>query len=320
MHTALATSGRFLRQAILTLRDSARRARSILRESERHDLTVVHRELLPLGPPILEGMLVRAGCPLVYDFDDAIYIPDTFRGKSWIKPLKCAWKVGTIARWSRRVIVGNRHLQKFAESKGAVPRLIPTTIDLETYQLPPERPFSGKPVIGWSGSWSTQRHLETVLPALRELAREQKFKLLVLGARELDLTGLDAEVRSWNASREVQDLSQIDIGIMPLPDDPWAKGKCGLKLLQYMALGIPSVASPVGVNSEILRHGTNGFLAATRQDWVRCLRQLLASEDLRHRFRREGRKTVEDFFSAKRGAEMFQSVLEEVILESAQKN
>ena len=150
----MASPGGFFRQIVLTLRDSARRVRSVLRESRRHELTVLHRELLPLGPPVLEGTLVRAGCPLVYDFDDAIYIPDTFRGKSWIKPLKCAWKVATIARWSRRVIVGNRHLQKFAESKGAVTRLIPTTIDLKTYQLPPERPFSGKPVIGWSGSWS----------------------------------------------------------------------------------------------------------------------------------------------------------------------
>ena len=172
------------------------------------------------------------------------------------------------------------------------------------------------PVIGWSGSWSTQRHLETILPALRELTQRHKFKLLVLGSRNLNLTGLCAETRPWKAAREVEDLSEINIGVMPLPDDPWAKGKCGLKLLQYMALGIPSVASPVGVNSEILRHGENGFLASSPADWVKYLEQLLTSPELRKKFRQEGRKTVERSFSSDSGAEKFEKTLEEALLGS----
>jgi glycosyltransferase involved in cell wall biosynthesis len=148
---------------------------------------------------------------------------------------------------------------------------------------------------------------------LRELAKEENYKLRVIGTPTYELSGVDVEAVEWRSATEIEDLQEIDIGLMPLPDDKWSKGKCGLKALQYMALGIPTVCSPVGVNSTIIQNGENGFLAESKTEWIEKLTLLLHSFELRTKLGLAGRATVEKSFSAKsqvsRVFEVFQSVI-----------
>jgi glycosyltransferase involved in cell wall biosynthesis len=173
-------------------------------------------------------------------------------------------------------------------------------VDTEKYTVVP-RPPNDVPVIGWTGSHSTVVHLLTLERALRRLAERERFRLRVIGAPNMRLETLDGlamDVLPWRSETEVEDLRPIDIGVMPLPDDRWNRGKCGMKALQYMGLGVPTVCSPVGVNATIVRDGENGQLAATEDEWVEKLALLLRCPELRARLGRAGRATVEARYSA----------------------
>jgi glycosyltransferase involved in cell wall biosynthesis len=153
-------------------------------------------------------------------------------------------------------------------------------------------------VIGWTGSHTSEQYLEVVRPALERVRRRHDFLLVVVGGGAFSSPGLDIVHRPWRSSTEVADLSDFDIGIMPLPDSEWERGKCGLKALQYMALGVPTVVSPVGVNKEIVEHGRNGLLAASDDEWEKAIELLLTDVDSRRRLGAEGRATVESTYSA----------------------
>ena len=175
---------------------------------------------------------------------------------------------------------------------------MPTTIDTDKYEFSADKPANDVPVIGWSGSHSTVQHLDTLRETLQDLARTAKFRLRVIGTANYEIEGVDVEAMPWRSETETQDLQPIDIGVMPLPDDQWSKGKCGLKALQYMALGVPTMCSPVGVNSDIIQDGENGFLAGTKDEWIEKLKRLLDSVELRRRLGAAGRRTVEEKYSA----------------------
>ena len=276
------------------------------------DVIYLYRELLPIGPPWLEGWLATKGIPILYDFDDAIFLPavsEANQGFQWLKRPRKTW---TIARLSRHVIVGNEHLKSRVQPHTSRVSVIPTTIDIERYLPKPDVQIHGVPTIGWSGSLTTLEHLRTVAPALRRLRAQRLFRLKVFGSGDFSLEGLEVDSRPWSADAELVELASFDIGIMPLPDDAWARGKCGLKALQYMALGIPTIASPVGVNAEIIEDGTNGFLASREAEWVEKLSRLLSEEPLRRRFAAEGRRTVERWYSAQRQAPRLLALIEQL--------
>jgi glycosyltransferase involved in cell wall biosynthesis len=190
--------------------------------------------------------------------------------------------------------------------------VVPTTIDTDTYRVGPARE-TAVPVIGWTGSYSTAQHLDLLRRVLCELARREQFRLRVIGPSVYKLEGVDVDVVPWRSHTEAQDLAEADIGVMPLPDDPWSRGKCACKALQYMGLGIPAVCSPVGINTELIRDGENGFLANTTEEWIAKLTLLLRSAQLRRKLGLAGRKTVEERFSAisqvPRVHEVFRSVI-----------
>jgi glycosyltransferase involved in cell wall biosynthesis len=168
-------------------------------------------------------------------------------------------------------------------------------------------------VIGWSGSFSTVQHLDTIREALQELAKKHRFKLRVIGTPEYVLDGVETEAIEWRSETEVDDLRAIDIGIMPLPDDQWSKGKCGLKALQYMALAKPTICSPVGVNTDIIQDSENGMIADGQAEWIEKIKRLMHSAELRRKLGRAGRETVEREYSAKAVApkvlEVFQTAV-----------
>ena len=209
-------------------------------------------------------------------------------------------------------MAGNQYLADYARQVNDRVTIIPTTIDTAKYTVEP-RAENDVPVIGWSGSYSTAQHLSTLTNALRRLSERERFRLRVIGAQDFRIQGVDVEAMPWRSESEVADMRPFDIGIMPLPADRWSRGKCGLKALQYMALGVPTVCSPVGVNSEIIQDGETGLLASTDDEWVEKLSGLLRSADERARLGRAGRETVEARYSATvqapRVLEIFQSVV-----------
>lgn len=301
------------RQVQAFARCIARQVRCIARLRREWDAVFLFRELLPIGPAWLERWLARKGMPIVYDFDDAIFlagVSDANRAFAWLKAPR---KTGAICRLSAHVTVGNEYLKAYAERFTPNVSVIPTTIDTERYTPKAHVEISGVPVIGWSGSFSTAKHLQTVVPALRRLRRSVAFRLSVIGSPGFRADGLEVTSRPWSAATETEDLKTFDLGIMPLPDDPWARGKCGLKALQYMALGIPTVASPVGVNKTIIQDGRNGFLASTAAEWVATLSRLLVDPALRRRFAEEGRRTVEERYAATGQARRLLDVFQRVV-------
>jgi glycosyltransferase involved in cell wall biosynthesis len=270
---------------------------STISQSKSYDLVYVFREASLLGPSVFERLIHFRHVPLVFDFDDAVFLPYRSPSNGWLSLLKAPRKTGTICRLASQVMVGNNYLAEYARRFNPNVTVIPTTIDTEIYRVQPVRNATS-PVIGWTGSYSTVQHLDLLRSTLSELARREQFRVRVIGPPDYKLEGVDVEVVPWRSHTEVQDLAAVDIGIMPLPDNPWSRGKCGCKALQYMGLGIPAVCSPVGMNTDLIRDGENGFLANSAEEWMAKLTLLLRSTELRRRLGIAGRKTVEEGFSA----------------------
>lgn len=311
LNSLLYKRGHLFRKLWLISRAFARRLK-LLRAIHQYDAVYVFREAALLGPPIFERLVHRSGVPMIFDFDDAIFVRYVSPSNGYLSYLKFPAKTRTICRMASHVIAGNSYLADYARKSNSHVTIVPTTIDTDKYTVE-SGPANDPPVIGWSGSYSTVQHLDTIRGALVRLAAKQRFRLRVIGTANFELEGVDVEAMPWRSETETADLRRIDIGIMPLPDEAWSRGKCGLKALQYMALGIPTICSPVGVNSDIIRDGENGFIAATEDEWVAKLTRLLESAGLRERLGTAGRATVEKEYSAIEQAPRVFSILQEVM-------
>ena len=304
--------GRMPKKLQLVAKGLGRRFDAV-RKAREYDLVYILREAALLGPPVFERMVHKTGVPIVFDFDDAIFVSYRSPSNGYLSYLKFAGKTKTICRLAAHVMVGNPYLAEYARQYNERVTVVPTTIDTRTYHVPPPKNSDGPLIIGWTGSHSTVQHLDTLRGALKKLAARENFRLRVIGTPVYELAPIDVEAMRWRAKTEVDDLRPIDIGVMPLPEDKWSKGKCGAKALQFMGMGIPTVCSPVGVNTEIIQDDQNGFLARTEDEWVDKLTRLLRSAELRRRLGQAGRATVEQKYSAisqaPRVYEIFKSVL-----------
>lgn len=257
------------------------------------DLVWIEYELFPWLPALAERFLARLRIPYLVDYDDAIYHRYELH-PSWIVRSILGKKIDIVMRRASVVVVANEYLAARAKSANARRvHCVPTVVDLSRYPAPSCRAVGGDFTIGWIGSPSTVKYLSLVRPVLAAFCRETKARVVVIGAREAPLEGVPAEVRPWSEDTEVADILRFDVGIMPLPDEPWERGKSGYKLIQYMACGRPVIASPVGVNRQIVEHGVNGFLAASDREWHSALSSLFADPELRMRLGSAGRHSVE---------------------------
>ncbi|MBT3325591.1 MAG: glycosyltransferase family 4 protein [Gemmatimonadales bacterium] len=279
-----------------------RRARAIrtadLRRIEDFDLVFVFREALMTRSLAFERAVARSGAKMIFDFDDAIWISNVSKANRAFGWMKNPAKTSDIIAVSDMVFAGNAYLSEYAGQYNENVKVVPTTIDTDQYQ--PRPPRSDGPVcIGWSGSITTIQHFESALPFLLPLKERfgDSIRIKVIGDRRYRHERLGVEGIGWSMATELTELSDIDIGIMPLPDDMWAKGKCGLKGLQYMALGIPTLMSPVGVNTEIIAEGENGFLPADPEAWVERIATLIEDPALRKDIGAAGRETVVQRYS-----------------------
>lgn len=267
-----------------------------LLESRPYDVAYVYREAALLGPAWLERLHVRRR-PLIFDFDDAIYLRTASEVNAWAARLKFPAKVAATCHRATRVIVGNDTLAEFARAHARDVSVIPSTVDIDVYTLAGPAPARPRPIVGWTGSQTTLTHLRTLGPALARLRREVDYELRVIGGT-VSLDGVETTCLPWRAETEVEDLRPFDVGIMPLPDDEWSRGKCGMKAIQYMALGIPPVVSPVGFNRRLVINDVNGLHAGSGDEWVDALGRLLRDVSLRRRLGAAARQTVETTYSA----------------------
>jgi glycosyltransferase involved in cell wall biosynthesis len=284
-------------KALLMARSLARRVRHAW-DAGGYDVVFLYREASLVGPAWLERLARRRNRRLVYDFDDAIWVPYVSPRNRYFSFLKAPWKTASICRLAAAVTVGNEHLAEYARQFNSNVTIVPSTVSLRCYRPRPHGSGGGKPVIGWTGSHSSVGYLAPIANALRRLAQRRPFRFVVIGVDRLELSGVDVECRPWRSATEVEDLWDLDVGIMPLSDDRWSRGKCSMKAIQCMGVGMPVVLSPVGANRELVEDGVNGLHATTEDDWVEALDRLLADPELRVRLGDAGRRTVEERFSA----------------------
>jgi len=279
-----------------------RRRRTDLQRVEDFDAVFVQKGVFPgLYSGFERKMTARK--PVVFDFDDAIWLP-RIGGSRMLRALHRESAVQDTLRRAAAVIAGNNFLADYATRFNHKVTVIPSSIDLAAY-----RRAANSNVVGWIGSRTTLPYLKPLKPVLETL--DVKPRLIASG--DPTRLGFDVEFRPWRLETEMEELSQIGIGIAPLPDTPWERGKCGVKILQYMACGIPVVASPVGANANIIAHGVNGLLAKSAEEWVAMLRTLIADAGLREQLGAAGRETVEKHFTVQRAAETVASVLRDVV-------
>ena len=221
-----------------------------------------------VGPALLERILPLLGKPIIFDFDDAIWLLDTTHANRHFGWLKFPGKTATICRTCTHVIVGNTFLAEYARQFNENVTIIHSIVDTERYRPQPNAHSNGRIVIGWTGSSTSQTHLEMFAPDLRELFEQRDVELRIISDRKPEITAVPFIWIPWSRETEAQDLAPFDIGIMPIPDDRWARGKCALKALLYMGMGMPSVISAVGANCEVIVHGENGFLATSPEEWT----------------------------------------------------
>lgn len=262
------------------------------------DLIWLHCELFPFLPGLLERLARWPGKPIVFDYDDAIFHNYDLNSKGMVRRM-LGKKLHSTIRGAGLVLAGNAYLADYARPLNSQVEIVPTVVDVSVYRpAPPENGANTAPRVGWIGTPSTwSEYLLNLMPALMPILEEADARLAVMGAGRGAVAQPRLEIENWSEEAEVPFLQSLDIGIMPLTDTPWARGKCGYKLIQYMACGLPVVASPVGVNSEIVEHGVNGFLASTEDEWREALTTLLHDPALRRRMGAAGRRKVEQHYS-----------------------
>jgi glycosyltransferase involved in cell wall biosynthesis len=274
------------------------------------DYVFIYREMTPLGPPVFEWILAKVlRKKIIYDFDDAIWLTDR-TSESWlIRTLRWRRKVMLICKWSHCISAGNPYLCEFARHYNSRVVLNPTTIDTEKLNhLRTNSNFENKNeiIIGWTGSHSTLKYLNSIESVLQYIEKKyMHVQFCVIANRPPDLKLSRLVFKDWSLITEIEDLLYFSIGIMPLPDDEWANGKCGFKALQYMALQIPTIASPVGVNKQIITDGVNGFLCSTNEEWKTKLELLIESKDLRNSIGQAGKGQVVKHYSVVSNEENF---------------
>jgi glycosyltransferase involved in cell wall biosynthesis len=291
--------GRHLSKASAFLRLTMKRLRETLSVGQ-YDLVLLYREAIPFGPPVLESLIAARGVPVVYDFDDAIFLPNVSEANKAFAFLKNPSRVARVLSLSRRVIAGNDYLAAYARRHNAAVTVIPTAVDTTRF-VPRAATDDTTPrelVVGWIGSPTTYPYLQGLSSVLRDVSARHPFVLKVSGAGQpVRMPGVNVQETPWSLASEVALFNTCDIGVYPLTDDEWSKGKCGFKAIQCMACGVPVVAAAVGVNREIIDDGVNGFLASTHAEWVDKLGRLLADPALRARIAAAGRRTIEDRYS-----------------------
>lgn len=274
----------------------------------KYDYVFIHREMAPIGPPVLEFIICRVfQKKIIYDFDDAIWLENYNVNNKNVQKLKFYSKVNKIIKWSYKISVGNKFLFDYASKLNSNCVINPTTLDTEAYHNPDLYQIKKNALltIGWTGSATTNRYLHFLEPIFQELEKKYDFYVNIISDVDPKLNVKNYIFTKWNKETEIKDLMKFDIGVMPLKNDIWSQGKCGFKALQYMSLEIPAIVSPVGVNIEIVDDKINGFIAHNEEEWLTILDQFLSNRNQYEMMGKNARKKIIDKYSVKSNTQNF---------------
>lgn len=272
----------------------------ILFQLHQFDFVFIHREASPLGPPIFEFLISKVfRKKMIFDFDDAIWKMDVAQENNLASILKQPSKIAKICKWSYKVSAGNGYLADYARKYNPNTFVVATMVDTDGYHNRIQNQAVERPCIGWTGSNTTIKYLEIIVPAIKQLEKKYDFDFYVIADKNPKLPLKSFKFIPWNKKTEIEDLLRFHIGLMPLEFDEWEKGKCGFKAIQYMSLGIPAIVANIGVNSKIIDHGKSGFLIQNNQQWDQYMEQLLSSESTRVEMGKEARIKIVDYYSKK---------------------
>jgi glycosyltransferase involved in cell wall biosynthesis len=299
---------------LILLRAYAKRF-AALWNAHRFDLLWIEKELFPNLPSFFEYLLARLGIPYIVDYDDAIF-HNYDQSANPVKRL-LRNKIASVMRNAALVVPGNTYLASYARRAGARRiEMVPTVVDARRY-VPIGGDDHNHLVIGWIGSPTSAKFLEPILPVIARLSAEVPIELVVIGARLAGVRHPFVHYKDWSEATEVAEIGTFDVGIMPLSDDRWERGKCGYKLIQYMACGKAVIASPVGMNTEIVFEGVNGFLAATDVDWFSALSLLAHSPRMRQVMGECGRAMIEQKYCVQVTGPRLSAMMRRIANESA---
>ncbi len=275
----------------------------------KYDFVFLYREAAPLGPPVIEWLLIKVlKKKVIYDFDDAIWISHISENNIRALAFKNVSKVEKICKWAHKVSCGNDYLCRYAEKFSNNVVYNPTCVDTEKrHNLLADHDVERITIV-WTGSFSTLKYVEEVLPILQQLHEKYDFDVKIICNQRPTFNIKNLQYVEWSEENEVAELAACQIGLMPLTKDEWTEGKCGFKLVQYLALGIPSVSSRVGVNSKIVDEGINGFLCDTDEEWYAAIEKLINNAELRKKMGQEGRKKIIGKYSLLSNKENFLSL------------
>ncbi|MFD2514535.1 glycosyltransferase family 4 protein [Pontibacter locisalis] len=306
--TVLYKKGHFLRKATGVFDGFLRRALLLL-QLPSYNYVFIHREATPVGPPWFEWIAAKVfRKKLIYDFDDAIWLNNTSDENKSVTRYKWQHKTEKICRWSYKVSVGNNFLKEYAQQFNQQVVLLPSAVDLINKYNKLKNQQVERITVGWIGSHSTLPYLKLIEPALQRLEKKHDFDFIVIADRSPELRIDSMVFVPWNQETEVDGLLRFSIGVMPLPDTEWARGKCAFKAIQYMALGIPAIVSAVGANTEAVLNGETGYTCTTEQEWYESLERLLTDPDLRAKQGEAGRAQVEERYALQAYEQTFVSL------------
>lgn len=266
----------------------------------KYDFVFIHRESDPLGIPLFPWLYAKiAKKKIIFDYDDAIWIPNASESNRMFMRFKNWNNTRYLCKLAYKVSAGNEFLCDFAREVNSAVVYNPTTIDTENLHNKLKNQHTTDFVIGWTGTHSTIKYLEDILPVFQELSNEMDFTLAIICDKKPEFNYPFVHFIPWNKPSEIDDLLRFNIGLMPLTEDKWSNGKCGFKALQYMSLGIPALVSPVGVNTRIVDHGANGFICSSNEDWKKYITEIYTNRDLLYTLSANTRKKIEDNYSVK---------------------
>ncbi len=306
--------GRTLEKVAWTLFGYLRRVKDLFR-LPFYDCIYIFLWVTPFGPPIFERLYTTANKKMLYDIDDMVFLRHSSKANRFIESVKGRGKPIYLMKKARHVIVCTPRLDKFVQQYNSNTTDISSTINTDTYQV--VNPYNNDqlPTLGWSGSHSTSPYLHLLREVLLKLQETHPFQLLVMGDPNFHMEGIQYQKAiAWSEAAEIPTLQQFDIGLYPLPNEEWVLGKSGLKALQYMAVGVPPVATAIGANFRVIENEVSGFLVNNQEEWLTALKKLIENPNLRQQMGTASRKRVEDYYSLYANQSAYLKAIEEVIM------
>jgi glycosyltransferase involved in cell wall biosynthesis len=307
----LYTPGHYVQKIVGVLWGYAKRILQIF-SLPFYDGVYVFLYVTPFGSSFYERIYRLLAKRMIYDIDDLAFVGKTSSNNRLVAPLRGPGKYFYLMRVADHVITCTPYLDALVRKYNTKTTDISSTINTDKYIPIDSYSNDHRLVLGWSGSHSTVPYLRLLEPVLRELSKHFDFKLLVIGTTKAEFAGINCEAIAWSESTEVRDLRRIDIGLYCLPDEEWVYGKSGLKALQYMALGIPTVATAIGANFRIIENGESGFLVNSNDEWIACLGELLSNPALRERIGKNARERVVQRYSVRANEPVYLKIFRDV--------